>query len=219
MYPTPLPTFPLLPRRIPRAARPTLPAVRLEDVSDVWPGFFSAHATTLVVNSYPNSLHYTLVLSHNIEHHRSCSYLWLSIRCLCDNQLLSACALRTLSAQQTYLVRGSCHCDFFIDSLFTQAHYTLRPTRFICSANEKPMVGRVGLEPTLFPVCLIYSQVPSPLGYLPICRSWDVECGRVKIWKNFQFLPARILRINTPRTVLSWCIYLPRIRTIYHPTP
>ena len=106
-------------------------------------------------------------------------------------------------------------------------------------------LGRVGLEPTVLPVCLIYSQVPSPLGYLPILetavgveptvrrlqrralpfgyavieRGCYVDCGRAKIWKNFQFLPARILRINTPRTALSWCIYLPRIRTIYHPTP
>ena len=30
------------------------------------------------------------------------------------------------------------------------------------------MVGRVGLEPTMFLVCRIYSVVPSPLGYLPI---------------------------------------------------
>lgn len=30
------------------------------------------------------------------------------------------------------------------------------------------LVGRVGLEPTVFLVCRIYSAVPSPLGYLPI---------------------------------------------------
>ena len=37
------------------------------------------------------------------------------------------------------------------------------------------MVGRVGLEPTMLPVCLIYSQVPSPLGYLPI---FGAPCAR-----------------------------------------
>ena len=84
----------------------------------LYQGIFSADAVTTVVNSkqrfYPI---YKLLLSHNIEHHRVCHHLWLSIRCLCDNQLLSACAFRTLTAQQTYLVRGSCHCDFFIDSI------------------------------------------------------------------------------------------------------
>ena len=107
-----------------RSARPTyLPAHATVRFS-VWLGIFSAHALTRVANSYPNfSSIYTPVLGHNIEHHRVCHHLWLSIRCLCDNQLLSACALRTLTAQQTYLVRGSCHCDFFIDSIHSGTLY------------------------------------------------------------------------------------------------
>lgn len=41
----------------------------------------------------------------------------------------------------------------------------------ISSADATALVGREGLEPSMFPMCLIYSQVPSPLGYRPmICR-------------------------------------------------
>ena len=34
-------------------------------------------------------------------------------------------------------------------------------------------VGREGLEPSVFPLWLIYSQLPSPLGYLPISRQFS----------------------------------------------
>lgn len=32
----------------------------------------------------------------------------------------------------------------------------------------RAMVGREGLEPSMFLTCLIYSQMPSPLGYRPM---------------------------------------------------
>ena len=33
------------------------------------------------------------------------------------------------------------------------------------------VVGRAGFEPAAFPMSLIYSQFPSPFGYLPMCAS------------------------------------------------
>lgn len=41
------------------------------------------------------------------------------------------------------------------------------------------LVGRVGLEPTMFLVSRIYSPLPSPLGYLPILKAHWVELSLV----------------------------------------
>ena len=125
-----------------------LPVAVTTHYSCLCSGIFSAHALARVVNSKQRFLTlYMLVLSHTIEHHRSCHYVWLSIRCLCDKWLLSACALRTLTAQQTYPGRGSISTVISSSIPFTLVHYTLNRTRFICSANEKPMARSTGVEP------------------------------------------------------------------------
>lgn len=36
------------------------------------------------------------------------------------------------------------------------------PDRLLSGILSKPLVGRVGIEPTVYQSCLIYSQVPSP---------------------------------------------------------
>lgn len=56
--------------------------------------------------------------------------------------------LRTLTAQQTYPGRGSISTVISSSIPFTLVHYTLNRTRFICSANEKPMAGDEGIGPT-----------------------------------------------------------------------
>ena len=37
------------------------------------------------------------------------------------------------------------------------------------------LVGRVGIEPTMFPVCLIYSQVPSPTRHTDPSKEQDLQ--------------------------------------------
>lgn len=78
----------------------------------------------------------------------------------------------------------------------------------------------VGVEPTVRRL----QRRALPFGYAVICRSWDVDCGReVRDKPGFPLgrpeAGGRILRINTLRTSQFDGIYLPRIRTIYRPTP